>query len=347
VFLKIINWITLTLFSSHRETAKIVVTRWLVFFVPVISLFVICASSYLFIYHHLTDMVLERRQAISRMAAFALEERFDRMVEVGNSLASSAHFRVLVRDQRWVEAIQMLSLIPPDYPYIERILLTNPRGILMADTPSLPGAAGEDLSSQDWYTGFSQNRVPYVSNIYQRTAEPRYNVIAVTVPVRETAGAISGILVLQVRLDTLYQWSREIRVGPQGFLYFVDPLGNVVGYSGHQPQDKIINFLSSPVVQRTLEGNENAQFMFGFRDDEKFLAAFASVSRYGWGVIVQESARSTFKGRNWTLGILLGIYTLFMTVNIFTACFIEKVFYILEKHRQQLKAARAEDISGQ
>lgn len=241
----------------------------------------------------------------------------------------------------------MLSLIPPEYTYIERIFIANPKGILVADAPSLPDVVGKDFSFRDWYKGVSRDWRPYVSNIYQRTAEPRYNVIAVTVPIKETTGAISGILVLQVRLDTLYQWSQEIKVGPEGFLYFVDPLGNVVGYSGHQPQDRIINFLSSPVVQRTLEGNDNAQFMFGSRGDEKFLAAFASVSRYGWGVIVQEPARSTFRGRNWTLGILLGIYTLFLAANVFTACFIEKVFYILEKHRQQLKAMREEEVSGQ
>jgi hypothetical protein len=210
----------------------------------------------------------------------------------------------------------------------------------MADTPSLPGAVGRDFSFRDWYKGVSRNWTPYLSLIYKRAASPRYNVIAAAFPIKHTTTQeILGILVLQIRLDILYAWSEEIKVGDKGLLYFVDPEGNVAGHPGFWAQGEITNFSTLPFVQKTLKGNHGVQFSRDTLQHHKTLVAFAPVKKYGWGVIVEEPLESAFGSRNQTLWVLILIYTLILILNSFTARFIEKVFTVLEKQRQIIKEA--------
>src|ERR671914_610122 len=85
-------------------------------------------------YQDLTESALSRRQSIAYLASTALEQRFNRLTDVGVSLATRVRFRQLVSEENWDEAIEILKEVRVDFPFIDRVVLTDSAGTLMADT---------------------------------------------------------------------------------------------------------------------------------------------------------------------------------------------------------------------
>src|SRR5437879_2009469 len=85
-----------------------------------------------------TSFTLSQRQDIAYLAATTLKEKLDRLVDITLSLASRVRFRQLVSEGKWEEAVQILGGVPKDFPFIERLFLTDLEGVLKSDTPALP-----------------------------------------------------------------------------------------------------------------------------------------------------------------------------------------------------------------
>src|SRR3989338_658950 len=168
--------------TQSRRTRLLL--RVVVFSIILIPALTIGCFSYIRLHQVLTQATFERRQSIARLAASVLQEKFSRLIDTGVSLATRVQFRHLVSQGQWEEAIKIFEEIPNNFSYIERIFLTDPEGTLRADYPPLPSVRGKNFSFRDWYKGVRQNWQPYISQAYQRTAAPQYNVVAITVPIK-------------------------------------------------------------------------------------------------------------------------------------------------------------------
>ncbi len=251
----------------------------------------------------LTAMAFERRQSLAHLSALALESRLDNLVDVGLALAGRTQLRDHIAAGDWEGAIQNLERVPLDLPYIERIFLADPGGTLRADWPALPDARGENFAHRDWYLGVSEGWRPYVSETYLRAAPPQLRVVAAAVPVFASAaengtdaGRPIGVMVLQVRVETLLDWSSEVSHGPSGFVYFIDQRGRVVAHPKSSGEDGA-DLGHVLAVQRVLRGERGVletPCPFG---DEPTLAAFEPVRAHGWGVVTQQPVREAFRGR--------------------------------------------------
>src|SRR6266446_4420949 len=140
-------------------------------------------QSYRLIDRELTEAALSRRASLSYLTAAVLSEKFDRLVDIGVSLATRVRFRELVEAGKWDEASRILRSIPRDFPFIDRILLSNLRGTVMADVPEVREVRGQNFAHRDWYRGVTRARQPYVSEVYRRAAAPRMNVFAAATPI--------------------------------------------------------------------------------------------------------------------------------------------------------------------
>ena len=198
----------------------------------------------------LRQSALDKRASISHLSAALLTERFDRLVDVGNSLATRVRFRALVAAGEWEAAGSLLAEVPRDFGYIARLFLTTPDGMLMVDAPALPDVRGRDFAHRGWYQGVSREWRPYVSNVYQRAAVPRIRVFAVAVPITGHEGDVAGILVLQISLDTFFEWTRLVDMGAHGMLYVVDRAGTVAFHQRHDAQQNPLDLSAHPAVQR-------------------------------------------------------------------------------------------------
>ena len=334
------------MFNSFTESLSALVLKaakknkriqFAIFFAIVFPVILIAAFAYIETYQDLTEFTLSRRQSIAHLAANALEQRFERLTDIGISLATRVRFRQLVGEGRWDDAIDILKDVQTDFPFIDRLFLADPAGTLMADTPALPGVKGKSFAFRDWFRGVSKNWQPYISEVCQRAAEPRFNVVAVAVPIKAEEKRIVGILILQVQLNGLVGWSQSIEVGPAGFLYFVDRNGRLATHPKLPSHGEIVDYSSVPVVQKVLRAKTGVEINFNPLANEEQVAAYAPVPGIGWGVIATESTRTAFAQRNKNLQQLLIRYGVIFLISCVLAYVILRTFTGLRQAEEKIQ----------
>jgi len=286
------------------------------------AVIVTAVPSYRAIDRELTDVALSRRAAVAQLATVTLSEKFDHLIDISISLATRVRFRQLVAAGQWAEAIEILRDVPRDLPAIERLFLTDTAGTLTADVPELPGVRGQSFAYRDWYKGVSRDGKPYVSPAYQRAAAPQVNVFAVAAPIRSAGGNVSGVLVLQIRLDTFFEWLKAIEIGLEGFAYVVDAKGQIAFHSKHPGRREIVDFSAAPLVQKLVRRERGVEIAFDPFEQENSVSAYAPVAGYGWGVVAQQPTRTAFAAKNQQLTRLLiayGLTLLFFVSGIYLA----------------------------
>lgn len=290
---------------TSRRLVRFSTRPWrLVIFLSVVGPVVgISVVGYRQLERSLTGMALERRQSLAELSALALRTRLESLVHVGRSLAGRVQLRDRIAAGEWEEAILLLDEIPGELPYIERIFLADPAGILRADWPALPGVRGEDFSHRDWFSGVTGTSAPYVSETYLRSAPPQHRVVAAALPVfaNGTAGTaggapLIGVLVLQVRVETLVDWSAGVSHGPASLVYFVDKKGRVAAHPVSRGANGL-DLAGDATVRRLLRGEGGVAEIPGPLDGEPSLVAFEPITGFGWGVISQQPLREAFRGR--------------------------------------------------
>jgi signal transduction histidine kinase len=243
------------------------------------------ASSYREIDKELTAVALLRRETVAKITAVTIAEKFGRIVDVAISLSTRVHFRDLVARGRWDEAIKIMHSVPHDLPHIERLFLADTEGTLKADMPALPQVRGVNFAFREWYQGVSRDWRPYVSPVYTRTAPPQIRVFAVAVPIRNASGVAMGILVLQIRVESLLEWINVIDTGRKGIVYLVDSKGQLAFHSQRPERPGITDLSGIPVVGKLLRGEHGVETGLDPVENEEAIVAYAPVPGYGWGVV--------------------------------------------------------------
>jgi signal transduction histidine kinase len=335
MFRRFIDWVTRLILADDTVNWLAVGVLLVVFISPVLLL---STFSYIKTRRDLTDFALSRRQTVAYLAAGVLKEKFDSLTAIGISLATRPRLREAVSTGKWDEAVAILRSVPKDFRDIERILLTDPRGTLLADTSDLSDVRGRNFAFQDWYQGVSKNWDPYLSDVYLKAAEPRYSVISLAIPVKAGNKKVVGILVLEVRVNVLLEWTKRIEVGPSGFLYVVDRMGQLAAHPKFPPEWGIVDFSNVPVVQKVLRGERGVDILFNPIEKEERLSAYEPLPGYGWGVIAQQPTDAAFAVRDSNLRRTLIAYSLFCLLSGFLAYLI--LHAIVVRRRSELETRR-------
>ncbi len=329
---KFINWFSNKLANQKEKHFGMRLLLSAIFFVPLIA---VVSFSLFTTYSQLTKFVLERRGSIATLAATTVNENLTHLTDLGVSFADRIVFRKLISESKWQEAVKLQENVPGDFPIIERIFLTDPSGTLMADFPALPGVVGQNFSSRGWYKGVSRNWQPYVSEVYKRSAKPQYNVVAVAIPIKSNEDSILGILVMQIKPESLFEWTKNIEIGSNGFIYIIDQNNHIVIHPKFSPQDEIIDFSNIEAVQKLRQDQEGIIISFNQIEREERVTAFESIPKYGWGMIVQEPTKSAFADRNREMMTLLIIYIFISLLCFFLHYLFIKLLYITNNYRQK------------
>jgi len=283
--------------------------RTFIFFAIVSPVIAIAIFGCISTYRDLTASTFARRQSMAHLAATGFEQRFGRLTDIGVSLATPVRFRQLVTEGKWEQAIEILKDVTVNFPFVDRAFLADHSGTLMADTPALPGVRGQNFAARDWYQGVSATGKPYISNVYQRAAEPRLNVIAAAIPIKAAdEERIIGILVLQVPLDALFGWSAAIGITPSEAIYLFDRKGRLAMHPALTSRGHIVDFFDTPAVRKALSGESGIETMFNPLENDDRIAAYVPVPGIKWGVIAAEPTQIAFQQRNATIARLLVLY---------------------------------------
>ena len=246
----------------------------------------------------------------------------DRLVDIGVSLADRVRFRELIGAGRWTEAVRILDRVRDEFPFVDRLIMTETDGTLRADIPEVPEVMGRNFSDRDWYKGVSREWKPYVSSVYRRAAAPVNNVFGVAVPIRDKDGKLLGSLLLQVRLDTLFEWTRNVDIGREGYLYVVDQAGRVAFHPRLPLQGDFVDLSAVPAVRMALEGRKGVEVAAAPGAKEESVRAYGPVQKYGWAVVAEQPAAAAFATKNQLLGRMLiayGLTALFCALAVYLA----------------------------
>jgi signal transduction histidine kinase len=167
------------------------------------------------------------------------------------------------------------------------------------------------------------------------------NVVAVAIPIKTEHQEILGILVLQVRLDTLFEWTKGIDVGPLGFAYFVDKKGHVAAHPSFSPQGEIVDYSKVPAVQKVLQGKRGVEIAFNPVEKEERIAAYEPVPGYGWGVIAQQPTLTAFVARDSNLRGILIAYGSISLLSAVLAYLIVRAFTERKRAEEQTRKLNA------
>ena len=320
--------------SVARITPRVL---YLVVAAAVVALAAAAVQTYRSVENELTDAALARRVSIAYLAAATLSGRFDRLLDLGTALATRPRLRDLVAAGSWLEAAEIVRAVPADFPYLDRLFLADTRGTLMADVPELPGVRERNFAHREWYLGVSKDWTPYISSVYKRTATPRRNVIAAAIPVRNPAGKVAAILVLQVNLDAFFEWSRTVDLGPGGLLFVVDSRRQIAFHPELPTQDEVRALAGDPVIERLARGETGVATGPSPVGGAMVVSAFVPAS-HGWGVVAQQPAAAVFETRE---GQLRRVMIGFGVIVAFGALLAYLSAHLLLRRRQAAADRRA------
>lgn len=280
--------------------------------------------------HQLIKQVYEERKSLAAVSAKMLHEKLDRLNEIGQSFANWPSFRQGFEDNHWGHAIGMMNTITRDFPYISNVFITDTLGRVMADTTKPGGTIANLRNFSKWYSGIKGNWQPYLSEVYSYPGSPGQITSALAIPLNNTAGKLFGVLVLEVNINKMLEWSNDIDVGKNGFVYIVDQKGNIAINPNYKQPVSVIDYSSVPAVQEALKGKKDVQVLYNPVTKEKSLCAYEQVPVYGWAVIVQEEAGAALSV-NQSIRTVLVFYIFFILLAI---CFIWIILKGLNRQRK-------------
>ena len=290
--------------------------------------------SYTELSKHLTGQILEERQSLAHQVALTVKSRLDAVKDVGKATAGDV--AELAKEGKWEELVKEIEYVSREFPYIDRIFISDKRCYTMSYFPPSPENVNKDFTFRDWCKGL-QNlnwESSYVSEVFKRAPHPQFNTVAVMSPIKDDKGVVYGAVGFAVNLDSFYEISNGFNVGRGGFLYIVNQKGQIVAHPKYDSQGPIIDFSSVPVVQKLFNNQDGIEVSYNPIDKEERLGAYAKISGYNWGVVIADPVTTAFTQRDEVLGGVLQVYLLLVGVNAFLAICALFAVYKLRKSRE-------------
>lgn len=313
----------------------------LIYLVIVGPLLAITYQSYNQINQELTTQVYAERQALARQSARIVESRLNEMSSVGRTAARD--IADVVEESKWDEAVNEINYISAEFPFVDRIFISNLQGQTTAYFPPSPENVNKDFSFRDWYKGVSKNWTPYASEVFKRAPYPQYNTVAMMTPIKNPEGKPLGAIGLAINLNSFYDLSNNFKVDKGGFLYIVNQKGQIVAHPTYPSQGEIIDYSSVPVVQKLLNGESGVGINFNPVENETRLAAYEVVPNYNWGVVVTDPVATAFASRDKTLNEIRNLYVFAIILSMILATLLIIALHKLHTSRQKLLIQNAQD----
>jgi PAS domain S-box-containing protein len=249
--------------------------------------------------------VYEERSTLATLAAHVLQEKLDHLKDVGKSLSSRPVFREYLSEQKWGQAISLMADIPAIFPFISNVMVTDASGLLRAETLTSGLPLNSSLSAMDWFHGLRTSGAPYLSGVYQGTGHPSKLITALALPIKSYSGATIAILVLEVKVQQLLDWTRAISIGKSGFVYIADQRGHIAANPDHDGSDTIVDYSLVPVMQKALRGGQNVEVLYNPIVHQNQLYAYQQIPGYGWVVLVQQEAATALSVNDSMVSVLV------------------------------------------
>jgi len=268
-------------------------------------------GSYRKVERDLSGAALSGRTAIAVLAASTLTQDFERLIDIGRSLASRVRFGELIAERRWAEAAQIMLRVPSDFPSVEQVLLMDAQGKLRAVIPASEAESTSRAAPPPRTVPVSL--LPFVSDVQADDGAAGPAHFLVVVPVLDAdAGAAPGerllaMLILRINTRRFVDLFAQLQLEPDAAIQVVDRQGRLAFDSGRTAAPPAASLARDPRVQRMLAGEVGVDVGAGTRDGGSAggaaragaadVVAFAPTAA-GWGILARWSQQTVFAARD-------------------------------------------------
>ena len=242
------------------------------------------------------DMMASAGLREARIIAMAERSGHNAAVIDGNMLGKSEAVEVVAMN--WADSMpegKALEEAVSDLgnrPGIQLFYIGRPDG---SYTSSGPLPAGYDPRTRDWYKSAAASDEVEISRVYQ-TASDHTNVVTLSRAVRKN-GELLGIIGMNVSLEDLTGFLKEIKVGETGSLFVLGPDSEYIYH-------KKFTLADPPLSE--LDGGKYKELAARFTSDEaqSFEAEFQGVDKFfrsepigttGWHVVIEMPHAEAFQ----------------------------------------------------
>ena len=236
----------------------------------------------------LESQTTEHNQTAAALTAEAVQKHFEGLIRYVESFATRAELTEAVRRREQWAVVDILHELVTQNPYIDRAFIANPDGTLWVDSPAFPDSHGKNHSYQDWYSGVTRTQSTYLSQIYQRTAPPQVDVVAIATPIRTDHDKVLAYLVGHHTVQSLKAMLDHNHPPQASFVQLLDRSGRVAASVTDDNTPDGLSLSAHPAVQSIFKGKNRAgSLRLNFSGyNAAYLVSFSSVGKTGWFVFV-------------------------------------------------------------
>ncbi|MBI2669803.1 MAG: cache domain-containing protein [Candidatus Yanofskybacteria bacterium] len=232
--------------------------------------------------------IIKKNETIAVLTAQVVKKQIDTLLTVGSFYADKRELIQLIQQGKWQDAINLASGILEEIPQnsVDKIDLFDVSGTLQANIPEDKEVRGKNFAFRDWYRGVATDFKPYVSEVFERTERPNFNVIILAFPIFNSKNITLGFMTLQIKTDVFLEWLKELKFGNSGLSFIIDQRGHIVAHPEIPPQGAIADYSSRTEVQKVISGQSGTEISFGPKN-QRILSSYEPIPNLHWGIITR------------------------------------------------------------
>lgn len=235
------------------------------------------------------------------------------------------------------EQIPALQSMVSAYRHLSLVSTLNLSGWNVARSDS---RAAVDYSTRRWFNDILSGEAVAVQVLVSRTlGRP---VLVIAMPIRDTAGTLVGVGMMEIMLTDVVHELRIPLVGEAGVAYIIDSEDNIVAHPNPSAVTRV-NRVSNPAVTLLRRGERGA-IQFDWSGEQWW--GYVGTLNNGWGVVVQQPAAEVtatlIEFRRLTLGVM-GVAALLILAFIGMA--VNQAFAPINELTDTARAIAQGDIS--
>lgn len=222
----------------------------------------------------------------AQLAAVFLLDHFHQRAAILQTYATDPDFLRAWSARDFKAVDQQMARAHALQPDATLVSAYDPDGTMRSIAPADPRILGQNFGFRDWYRGVARDWQPYVSEVYRTRAQPQQLSVAVSVPVRDAGGKVTGIIAAAYSLQRITDWLRQVEQRGRRSILVVDQHGRLVAGPDVDVFAPPVDLTASEPVRRASHGETGAGvFPLGGKPR---LVSYLPVPELGWSVLVEQ-----------------------------------------------------------
>ena len=246
-------------------------------------------------YDHNSTVVrstINENRAMAKLLSTLVYEHQRAAVGVLESCAQRPGFMKAAEKRDFAGVLPYLQLLNQNHGELDAIFVADREGVLWANYPVDRQGFGKNLAGRDWYKGVSRTWQPYISSAFRLIVLEKGLAVAVSVPISNGQGEITGILSSAQRTGFLAALIRPNSIDPKKRITIIEQEGNIIYSDSVEYEKEITPYPYFEAIQHALRSGSHFLAVHGRSKTGGDLVAFSPVSGMGWTVIVGEKRRT-------------------------------------------------------